>query len=134
MYFHPTSTGVRNNSALAIATLQVVGTSCDSATFPYFHMQLRKVPPPLSGESSQFSCWPVSCPPLYSSGVDNTCTVQWSAPWTVDCAPLTSYTITVTRRDNGEVVSSSFQSPSDSRMHDVIVPGLLNATQLQFLL
>ena len=49
------------------------------------------------------------------------CTVQWSAPWTVDCAPLTSYTITVTRRDNGEVVSSSSQNPLATHMRNITV-------------
>ena len=107
------NTGDRNYSALAIATLHVAGTATllHSTAFPYFLPQLKKMPCLLpSVKPSEFSCWLVSCPPLYSSGVDNTYTVQWSAPWTVDCAPLTSYTITVTRRDNGEVITSSSQS------------------------
>ena len=87
----------------------------------YVYCTKLSIVPLLSGEPGQLSCGPVSCPPLYSPGVDTTCTVQWSAPWTVDCAPLTSYTITVTRRDNGEVVSSSSQSPLATRMHNITV-------------
>ena len=119
------NTGDRNYSALVIATLQVAGTATllHSTTFPYFLLKKKQKTPCLlpSGEPCQFSCEPVSCPPLYSPGVDTTCTVQWSAPWTVDCAPLTSYTITVTRRDNGEVVSSSSQSPWATGMHNITI-------------
>ena len=107
----------RNDSTRAIATLQVAGTQY----WLYVYCTKLSIAPLLLGEPGQFSCGPVSCPPLYSPGVDNTCTVQWSAPWTVDCAPLTSYTITVTKRYNGEVVSNSSQSPLTTRMHNVTV-------------
>ena len=63
------NTGDRNNSALAIATLQVAGTATllHSTTFPYFLLNKKKTPCLLpSGEPGQFSCGPVSCPPLYS--------------------------------------------------------------------
>ena len=114
------NTQLRNSSTLAIATLQVAGMQlvydCVVA-----HSSICSVYLLPSGEPGQFSCGPVSCSPLYSSGMDTTCTVQWSAPWTVDCAPLTSYTITVTSRDNGEVVSSSSQNPQATRMHNITV-------------
>ena len=48
--------------------------------------------------------------------------MQWSAPWTAECVPLTSYNVTVKRTDSGEVVSSSSQSPRDAHMQDMIVP------------
>ena len=93
------NTGDTNYSALAIATLQVAGILLHYFIPQHSHTSYstkKKTPCLLpSGEPGQFSCGLVSCPPLYSPGVDNTCTAQWSAPWTVDCAPLTSYTITV---------------------------------------